>query len=233
EAIAVIERAAADKDAPLWRIGRDFDYTRQGYAEGWQRFNVRTPLREYQDLMIPMAGAFQVENAATAVAALDLLETRGQGIEEAALRQGLAEVHMPGRMEMLRKKPRFLIDGAHNAASAQALAQALRELYGERRIILILGVSTDHSVADVVGALAPLADHIIVTAADNPRAQDAAVIAQEAMRYTTSVETVESVSKAVKQALALARPEDVICATGSFFLIGEIDREQVALPVVK
>ncbi len=228
EALAVIEGAAAEQGAPLWRIGREFDAERHGYGEGWQRFSVRTPVREYRDLAIPLAGAFQVENAATAVAALDLLAAEGMPVTEEAVRRGLSEVRIAGRMEVLRRDPVFMIDGAHNAASAAALAQALGELYPGRSLILLLGVSADHSATDVVGALAPLASAVIATAADNPRAMPAERIAAEARRHTAHVEVAEPVAAAVRRALALSGPEDVVCATGSFFLIGEIDRAAVA-----
>ncbi|HHX42288.1 MAG TPA: bifunctional folylpolyglutamate synthase/dihydrofolate synthase [Armatimonadetes bacterium] len=228
EALAVIERVAAERDAPLWRIGREFEAQRHGYGEGWQRFSVRTPRREHADLTLPLAGAFQVENAATAVAALDLLGTVEEEIPAEAIRRGLAEVRIAGRLEVLRRDPLFLIDGAHNAASSTALAAALRELYPERRRILILGVSADHSAADVVGTLAPDSAVVIATQADNPRALPAEAVAAEARRHVADVRIAVPVADAVRLALELAGPKDLICATGSFFVIGEIDRQMVA-----
>lgn len=224
EALAILERTAAEQGAPLWRIGHEFHAERHGYGEGWQRFTVRTPVREHRGLTIPLAGAFQVENAATAVAALDLLDGLGEPVPEDAVRQGLASVRIAGRMEVVRRDPILILDGAHNAASASALAQALDELYGGRRLILVLGVSADHSAADVVGALAPQAAAVIATAADNPRALTAGDVAAVARQHTSDVRVVIPVAEAVRCALALARPEDVICVTGSFFVIGEAGR---------
>ena len=271
EALAAIERKARECGSPLWRIGREFDAQRESYGEGVQRFSVRTPVREYRGLAIPLAGAFQVENAATAIAAVDLLAAEGalqrsadltdcadwrraygkpsppspprssaksarsadsSPVPEDAVRQGLSQVRIAGRMEILRRRgehagsPLLMIDAAHNAASAQALAQALQELYGGRKLILVIGVSEDHSAADVVAALAPLADRVIATAADNPRALPAERVAEEARRCTGNVESVTPVPQAVARALAIAGEEDVICVTGSFYVIGEVPRSR-------
>ncbi|MBI3945590.1 MAG: bifunctional folylpolyglutamate synthase/dihydrofolate synthase [Armatimonadetes bacterium] len=230
EALAVIERAAQAQGAPIWRIGREFDVTREAFGEGWQRFRVRTPVREYRDLTTPMAGEFQVENAATAVAALDMLSAVERAVPEAAVRAGLAKARVMGRMEILRRAPLVMIDAAHNAASAQALAAALRELYGDRRLILVLGISQDHSAADVVGALALRAAAVIATAADNPRALPAEQVAAAARQQAACVEAVTPVPEAVRRALAIAQPEDLICITGSFYVIGEVDPATLAHP---
>ncbi len=224
EALAVIEATAAAQGSPLWRLGREFSAERHGFTKGGQRFSVQTPVTTHRDLQIPLAGAFQVENAATAVAALDCLATLGEPVGEDALRRGLAAVRIPGRLEVLRRRPTLLIDGAHNAASAGALAQALAELYGEQRLILVLGVSEDHSAADVVAALAPRAAVVIATAADNPRALDPEQVAAAARQHTAEVRVVTPVAAAVREALALAGPDDVICVTGSFFVIAEVER---------
>lgn len=227
EALSVIERTAAAQEAPLWRIGREFTAVRTAYDAQGQHFHVRTPVQEHRDLFIPMTGEFQVENAATAVATLDMLGTLGHGVCPEAVRVGLSRAKVMGRMEILRHSPLVLIDGAHNAASAEALAAALRELYSDRRLILVLGISQDHSAADVVGALAPHAAVVIATAANNARALPATEVAAAAQHYAPQVEAVPSVPEAVRRALDLASPKDCICITGSFYVIGEVDRDMV------
>ncbi|MDH7571791.1 MAG: cyanophycin synthetase, partial [Armatimonadota bacterium] len=227
EALAVIERSALQHSAPLWRIGREFYAERHSYGEGWQRFSVHTPRRAYRDLQIPLAGAFQVENAATAVAALDAVSETWRALPEEAIREGLSQVRIAGRMEVVRRSPTVILDGAHNAASAQALADALQELYGDRRLILVLGVLEGHLAADIVGGLAPRAAMVIATAARDPRAQPAALVAAEARRFSSRVEVVEPVAAALQRAISVAELDDVVCVTGSFTVIGEAGRALV------
>ena len=223
EALAVIEATAAAQGSPLWRLGREFSAERHGFTKGGQRFSVQTPVTTHRDLQIPLAGAFQVENAATAVAALDCLATLGEPVGEDALRRGLAAVRIPGRLEVLRRRPTLSDRRRPQRRLGRALAQALAELTassahpGAGRV-------GGPPAADVVAALAPRAAVVIANAADNPRALDPEQVAAAARQHTAEVRVVTPVAAAVREALALAGPDDVICVTGSFFVIAEVER---------
>lgn len=134
---------------------------------------------------------------------------------------------VPGRAEVLRQEPLTLIDGANNPDGAAHLAQRLREQLKQvpgRRLILVLGILADKDYAAMVQQLAPLAAVVIATQSPSPRAALAETIAQEARTYCSQVEAVTPVPAAVERALALAAPSDLVCITGSFYTIAEVER---------
>ncbi len=178
----------------------------------------------YEGLEVRMRGDFQYANAATAIGIAGALQSKGFDIPESAIRSGLESAYLPGRLEVLRKDPTLLIDGAHNLEGARNLAKALRNLFTFDNLVLVMGMASGHSVEDVVGTLAPLAARFVATAPDNPRAASAASVAQVARAHCPEVTQVEPVAEAVRRALQGAGEKDLVCVTGSFYTIGEVPR---------
>jgi dihydrofolate synthase/folylpolyglutamate synthase len=160
-----------------------------------------------------------LENAATAVAALEALAPFG--VKEEHIAKGLAQVRWPGRLEILRHEPLFLVDGAHNADSARRLREAIEEYLDFDRLILIVGASSDKDIAGIVGELASLSNLTIVTRSRHPRALATALLLEELERQGMRGESAESVASAVERALEMAGPRDLICASGSLFVAAE------------
>jgi dihydrofolate synthase/folylpolyglutamate synthase len=161
----------------------------------------------------PLAGGHQVENARTAIAAL-----RQLGIAPAAIRQGIAATTWPGRLERVAENPEIILDGAHNPASARALADYLERFYEPNRVWLIYGAMRDKAVEETIAILFPRAGHVIVTAPAQARA-----LRPEAIRGLADRDCIQ-VAANVQAALALAAgaaAEDAIFVTGSLFLVGE------------
>jgi dihydrofolate synthase/folylpolyglutamate synthase len=161
----------------------------------------------------PLAGEHQVENARTAIAAL-----RQLGIAPAAIRQGIAATTWPGRLERVAENPEIILDGAHNPASARALADYLERFYEPNRVWLIYGAMRDKAVEETIAILFPRAGHVIVTAPAQARA-----LRPEAIRGLADRDCIQ-VAANVQAALALAAgaaAEDAIFVTGSLFLVGE------------
>jgi dihydrofolate synthase/folylpolyglutamate synthase len=161
----------------------------------------------------PLAGEHQVENARTA--AVSLLRAN---ISASAIEQGIAQVRWPGRLERVSERPEILIDGAHNPAGARALAGYLERFYHGRRLRLIYGAMRDKAVEEVCAILFPLAQEVIATAPDQPRA-----LHPEAIRALSDHPNVR-VTVSLAAALDLVRdasPEDVVIITGSLYLVGE------------
>ena len=215
EAEVVIEEVCRHNRAGLIAVGRGVTWKKLTSDLAGQSFEVTGKAGSYQ-LTIPLLGEHQLENAATAVAALEAL---GIGHEDIA--RGLAQVRWPGRLEVLRHGPLFLVDGAHNADSARRLREAIGEYLTFDRLILIAGASSDKDIAGIVGELAPLSSLIIVTRSRHPRALAPALLLEELERQGAKGEMAESVSSAVERALAVAKPGDLICATGSLFVAAE------------
>ena len=215
EAAEVIREVCDRNGASLIEVGRDITWKKLTSNMAGQSFEVRGKKGSYQ-LAIPLIGGHQLENAAVAVAALEALAI---GAEDMA--RGLAQVRWPGRLEMLRDKPLFLVDGAHNADSARRLREAIGEYLNFDRLILIAGASSDKDIAGMLGELAPISSLIVVTRSRHPRALAPALILDEMERQGVKGELAESVSSAAERALAVAGPDDLICATGSLFVAAE------------
>ena len=171
---------------------------------------------------MPLLGEHQLENAAAAVAAAEVLVDSGAGISERNITEGLKRVRWPGRLQVLRREPRVVIDCAHNAYSVKKLAESLKRYFNFKRAILIIGTASDKDIAGIVKEAAPLTQEVIVCRSRNPRAVAPAVLANEVLKHGINPVFTESIASAMTLALARAGAEDLICATGSVFVAAEV-----------
>ena len=219
-AAAVVRRRAMDAGAPLVEVAGSYSWERLAWDLSGQSLRLHGP-RGQRDLWLPLLGAHQLENAATAVAAIDVLVERGTNVPEPAIAAGLRDVHWPGRLEVLRDRPLVVADGAHNGDSARRLREALRGYFQFRRLILVSGVSGDKALDDMARELAPQATLVIATRSQHPRAADPAVVAAAYTVAGAATEIAPSVAEALGGAFALAAPEDLVCVVGSLFVVAE------------
>ena len=170
-------------------------------------------------------------------ARLALVSAQGlvRGLEDEIAHQAVAAHHWPGRFEVAQEKPLVLLDGAHNPAAAEALAGELQRLSGERPVantddawVLVVGAGTGHDAAGILRALAPVAQQVLLTSSDHPRAQSPAALADLAPDGL-AIEQVPASSQALKRALALAGPKGRVCVAGSLHLVARA-REFFNLP---
>ena len=225
EALAVLERIAAEREAPLTVVGRDVPFEIGAGDEFGQFFRLSEgDLRG--TYWTPLLGAHQALNGAVALATLDQVRKAGVPISAEALRDGLAQVNWAGRLEVVRRAPYLLLDAAHNAASAERLREALQSIFNvpERRLILIFGAFTDKDVNGMFRALLPIADQLIVMQPISPRAYSTDQLIELARQagYTGALHSRPSASEALALAEQLAAAQDVICATGSLSVVGEL-----------
>jgi dihydrofolate synthase/folylpolyglutamate synthase len=176
---------------------------------------------KYGDLKIGLKGKHQMINAATAIEAATLLKTMRFKISDEAIREGLKNVLWPGRFELLRSGPDVIVDCAHNGASAQALAKTLMEEYPHRRVILVIGVSQDKDVGAICNVLKDKVAHIFLTKARHPRAHSFKEAEGKDYFGGKPFEIIESLDEALKKALQIAGPQDVVLVTGSIFVVAE------------
>jgi dihydrofolate synthase/folylpolyglutamate synthase len=176
---------------------------------------------EIHDLAVSLSGRHQYNNAALALAALEVLATRGYEIPEQAVRQGLLQVRWPGRLERLPADPRILLDGAHNPAAAGILARTLKNLRKTGRIILVLGIMADKDMAGILSKLVPLAHTVLCTRPRYFRAAGPEDLAARVAALGVAAETSESIPAAIRRAQELAGPGDHIVITGSLYTVGE------------
>ena len=217
EVAKVIEEACLGRDAKLVRVGSDVTWQSLGFDSNRQSLRVKGRLGSYE-LSIPLLGQHQLENAATAVAALEVLTEKGFHISRDSITDGLAQVDWPGRLQVLIRRPLLVVDGAHNPYSALKLRQALEQYFDFDRAILIIGTSADKDIAGIISELLPLFDKVIATHSIHPRAMPTASVMAELGRQGVEAQATEDISIALPLALTLAGEKDLICVTGSLFV---------------
>lgn len=220
EVAEVIARACTENDARLVQVGKDITWRRTGGDLSEQSLTVYTPNTSYE-LVIPLLGDHQLENAATAVGALEALASLGVRIPEDAIVHGLKEAEWRGRLQILKYRPMVITDGAHNADSMQRLVTAVRQYFDYERCIVVFGTSCDKDISGMVGELKSLDGHVIVTSSAHPRAASIAALTEAFSRVGIEVEESASVPEALSQALDRARESDLILVTGSLFVVAE------------
>jgi dihydrofolate synthase/folylpolyglutamate synthase len=233
EAAAVFERVAAERGAPLIRaaeraaVEQSIVLAGPEVLDGSQLVELTLPPGLARgrparvDLVLPLLGAHQRENAATAVAVAEALVDAGLAIPADAVAPGLAGTRWPGRLEVLRRSPLVVADGAHNPESARRLREALTTHFPGRRLTLILGILDDKDVAGIAAELAPAADRVLATRPSQPRAVAPEVIAAAVATAGGEAATAPTVAAALDRALADAGPADMICVTGSLMTVAE------------
>ncbi|MCK5506610.1 MAG: hypothetical protein KAJ10_15710, partial [Thermodesulfovibrionia bacterium] len=175
-----------------------------------QTFDLTTARMKYQQISLPLLGKHQRDNAATSICAIECLADLGFMIPANAIQEGCKNVFWPGRLETVGRSPLVLLDSAHNAASARALSETVREVLGGRKVILVLGVSADKDKGSIGAELAKISGKIIFTEADHPRAG----------HFEGAVDVRTALSLACKE----ANDEDVILVAGSIFVVSEARR---------
>jgi len=221
EAMTVIEKVSRERGARLVKVGGNVTWRRKTFSPEGQSFQLKG-LRGKYNLSLPLLGEYQLENAATAVVAVEVLADRGVMVSGESIALGLAQVQWPGRLQILKREPWFIVDGAHNTYSAKRLAEALKQYFDFDRVVLILGTSSDKDVAGIAAELASLPSIVIATRSNHPRALEPARLVAEFSKWGITTEVAENVASAVDLALAKATPNDLICATGSLFVVAEV-----------
>ncbi|MDR0221759.1 MAG: bifunctional folylpolyglutamate synthase/dihydrofolate synthase [Lachnospiraceae bacterium] len=180
------------------------------------------------DVEISLAGRHQIDNAVLAIDTLRALAEQGFKISEKQLRRGLREAVWPGRFQLLRANPYFIIDGAHNPAAATVLAAAIKFYFTGRQIVYIIGVLADKDYRGIIAATHELAAHIVTVTPPAARGLPAYELAQAAAAYHLRVTAADSVHEACELAVLLAGKDGVVIAFGSLAYLGGIihDRQK-------
>lgn len=195
----------------------------------WELDCTRMNYGGLNELRLPLLAAYQPRNAALAITGARLLRNCGWDIPESAIRQGLETVCWPGRFELLRKEPPFLLDGSHNPQGVRATAESLALRYPGRRFVFLMGVMADKDAASMISPLAPLATEFVTVTPPSPRSLPAEELAEEIRRLTgMSARACDSVEQGVETALERCRPDTGVCALGSLYFSGAIRHAAVA-----
>lgn len=238
EARLKLEQIAQERTSPLIQVGRDYLYAADSHSLDSQHFLVWTPdeqpmVDEFIEsggrdiwsplrLRIPLLGFHQVENAATAYAALKTAEKLGLMLSQEAYQKGFSSVKWPGRMEVLQNHPTIVIDSAHNRYSALRLRQALDDYFPGLPVIMVFGASEDKDIEGMYQELLPRVRRVITTQSIHPRAIDAGELVELAHRFGRSALAVTPIEDAFDLALQEAGQEAVVLVTGSVFVVAAI-----------
>jgi len=176
----------------------------------------------------PLVGRHQLRNVALAVAAAVELHQQGfSGITAESIERGVRETRWPGRFHVIAARagwPEMVLDVAHNPAGAWALRSTLSERYEDRTLIFVFGAMRDKAISEMTEILFPLAERVIATRPENPRAASPEEIQQAAARTGVEIEVVDDVRLAVERARVIAGAGVVVVITGSIYLVGEVMR---------
>jgi dihydrofolate synthase/folylpolyglutamate synthase len=229
EARIVLETVCRERGAPLTQVGRDWQVEAGPADLDGQAFSVRRPADAGSKLegeyWTPLLGRHQLENAACAIAAMDILGQRGFDVPAGAVREGLRTVSWPGRLEILSREPLVVVDCAHNPYAARILQRALEEWFPGRRWVLVYGASVDKDIAGVLTTLLPISDYVIVTRSDHPRAVAPAKLADITASVGGGAEISVNPAKALQRALEMIGPDTGLLVTGSIFLVADVREE--------
>ena len=221
EVIDVIRKVCRERNTELYEVGKDIRYSIIDSGEKGQVFDLEGPVYSYRNLKLSLIGLHQVENASVAIGMLKLID-KDFNIGEASIMQGLKEASWPGRLEIVKKNPYVILDGAQNPASILTLIISIKKLFRYKRLICVFGISSDKDIKGVTSLLDTFSDIIILTKArDNPRAEDVTRLRENFSGLRTSLEETSNIDDALKKALILADKNDLILITGSLFVVGD------------
>jgi dihydrofolate synthase/folylpolyglutamate synthase len=219
-AAEVIREIAAEKGSPLTEVAGACNLRRDSLTSESQTFTLRTPARGYQ-IKLPLLGKHQLENAATAVLAVEALADAGIKVDETAVKTGLAEVRWPARIEVIKRRPLIIVDAAHTADSARALRDTLAEYFRLDAATLVIGVMTDKDLDELAMVVEPLARRVVATQADHPRALRADAVARVFQDLGVDTTWEPRAGDAIDVALNLSTPSEAVVILGSVALAGE------------
>ena len=225
-----LEAAAKEVEAPL-RFSNEgvsfsyrFEFSRS--AGRHARICLTTPTSKFEHLLVPLFGEHQAINCGLALCMLDVLKSRGIPVDDQKAMTGLANVELLGRMQMISERPYIIVDGAHNAASINALMRGIGQHITYDSMIVIFACHKDKDVSGMIRQIQLGADKIIFTSTGTPRTCDPAELAAE---YTEHSGKMAQVADTIEEAMRIARSahtrEDLICITGSFYLVAEAIRK--------
>ena len=229
EAMIVLKNICEEKHAPFILVKRENIQLHEASKHG-QIFSYRSTANNFSHLKIALLGTHQLENAAVALEILLQLRSFGFVISQNDIYQGLAQARWAGRFELISEDPDFIIDGAHNPDAALRLRNALQDYYPNVRKIFILSILADKDYEEILRLCAPLADVIITTTTDNPRALSTEDLTASVKKYNNNVIPCADLAQAVAKAQELAHKEDLIVAFGSLTHLGEVRHLLTHLP---
>lgn len=221
EVADLIHATAGQMHARVLVEGRDFAVAANLVAIGGRSVSVQTSRAEYQELFLPLHGAHQAFNLALAVAACEALLDKE--LDAAQLGAGIASVRSAGRLEVMRRQPLVILDGAHNPHAVAALAATIAQDFHFKSLTMVVAIFEDKDVSGILDHLLPTAHRMIFSTSDSPRSANATDLMKLARTKPgrADLEVREPLEEAINLAIATAGPEDLVLVTGSLHAVGQ------------
>jgi dihydrofolate synthase / folylpolyglutamate synthase len=220
ESLEVIERLCSERGCKLTKV--DKSSVEFAGLEGInQRMRVKTS-KELYELTLALPGRHQMLNCAVAIGAVEELISLGASVEKESILSGLAFVKWPGRLEVMKKKPLVVIDGAHNIDGIRKLKESIAFYFNYKKMYLILGILADKQVEEMVAAITPEAEWVIAVTPHSDRAELAESLNSVVEKYNKNCEASDSYEEAYRKALGMCGKEDLLLISGSLYMIGDM-----------
>ena len=228
DALAVISKTCNEKRSLLYLVGQDiliYDikvaqrngiYGTECVIETWRN--------RYKNIFLPLVGRHQVENCAAAIGSLEVLAGKGIiKVDNELIVNALADIRCPARIEVISEEPLTIVDTAHTVASMKILRESIKESFSFRKLVLVIGLSSDKDIEGVLKEIVSISNDLIFTRTGNPREADPEQMAVIAKRFSqNNLMVIEDIDEAMEEAKEIANADDLICITGSFFLAGKV-----------
>ena len=232
EAYEVFEKVANERNAPIIKVKNIDDqdtYTLnimyQLDSDGIpiaQQIDIETNSDRYKDISLSLLGYHQYVNAATAIAAIECIELQGYTIKKECVYEGFRNVQWEGRIQRMKSSPLVILDGAHSPVSMEALSHSIRNTYRYAQVVFIVSLMRDKDINEIGKVISNIADTVVTTqVSDNPRVISADIIKNTWMDICQNVVACPNPEKAITKEIANASPTDLICITGSLYLVGQ------------
>ena len=202
-------------------IGEDLTYQRIYQNLYKEVFRIETKRTFYFNLTIPLIGTHQLENATVAFGVIESLRELGYDVDDWAISHGMANVQWPGRFEVIHKSPYVIIDGAHNGASMANLVRTFKGLFPNCLATVIAGFSHDKDIKSICEELLPIAQRVVVTRSQHPKAADLSAEEIKNLFPFISRVKISNIEESIQSVLHNAGPDDVVLITGSLYVVSE------------
>ena len=219
----VIESTCSARGVPLVSVGRDLVWEVMEQSAVGQTVRVRDGGGE-GTVRLALAGTYQAENAATALAAVEALRRRGMDLDGRCVAKGLEDTRWPGRFQVLAQRPLLVLDGAHNPASMRRLAESVAGLRNKGDIVFVLGFSGDKDVRGSVAQLSYLGGRFVLTRSSQPRALALPDIAGRLIGLGLVASCAADARAALRLARSMVQSDGVVVVAGSLYLVGDVVR---------
>ncbi|MBW2593506.1 MAG: bifunctional folylpolyglutamate synthase/dihydrofolate synthase [Deltaproteobacteria bacterium] len=216
-AIAVLDKTAAGRLAPLYRFGRQFR-VRRNKEQSFTYFGME---HTWHGMQTGLRGNYQVDNAALVLAACEIMGRDHAVLPLDSIKAGLLKNVWPGRLEVVSKSPFIILDGAHNLNAARNLAVFLSDHLAGRKITLVTGMLDDKPYTAMLQSLLPVCSRVILTSPRIDRALPTDTLNAAARQMISHITRIDDVGKAVRHAIQTAAPDEVVCIAGSLYVVGE------------